>query len=151
MKPTIFLRIASALTLIHSVLHTMGGVFGKPLPGPAQQAVAAMKTYQFSAMGNVRTYWDFYMGLGLGITVFLTTEAIVFWLLASAVRTEGSRLRPVIFAFTLGYGALAANSFRFFFVGPVITEILIALCLILAMFFLREGPAGVRAHTPERQ
>jgi len=148
MKPTIFLRIASVLTLIHSVLHTIGGVFGKPLAGPAEQAVAAMKSYHFSAMGNARTYWDFYMGLGLGITAFLTTEAIVFWLLASAVRAEGSRLRPVIFAFTLGYVALAANSFRFFFLGPVITEILIALCLILALFFLRELPVGVRTRMP---
>ena len=151
MKPTIFLRIASVLTLIHSVLHTVGGVFGKPLPGPAEQAVAAMKSYRFSAMGNVRTYWDFYMGLGLGITAFLTTEAIVFWLLASAVRTAGSRLRPTIFAFTLGYLALAANSFRFFFLGPVVTEILIALCLILAMFYLSEGPVGVRTDMSERQ
>src|ERR1700738_4550594 len=30
MKPAIFLRIASVLTLIHAVLHTIGGVFSKP-------------------------------------------------------------------------------------------------------------------------
>ena len=29
MKTTLFLRIASVLTLIHAVLHTIGGVFGK--------------------------------------------------------------------------------------------------------------------------
>ena len=35
MKPTIFLRSASVLTLIHSVLHTIGGVFGNLRPGIA--------------------------------------------------------------------------------------------------------------------
>ena len=30
MKPVLYLRIASILTLIHSILHTIGGVFGKP-------------------------------------------------------------------------------------------------------------------------
>ena len=42
MKTTIFLRIAAVLTLIHSILHTVGGVFGKPLPGAAEQAVATL-------------------------------------------------------------------------------------------------------------
>jgi len=107
MKPTIFLRIAAVLTLIHSILHTIGGVFGKPLPGPAEQAVAAMKANHFMLMGSARTYWDFYIGFGLGITVFLTVEAIVFWLLGSLggrggppathprrVRSRLSGLRP---------------------------------------------------------
>ena len=30
MKPVIYLRAASLLTLLHAVLHTIGGVFGKP-------------------------------------------------------------------------------------------------------------------------
>ena len=33
MKPVVFLRIASVLTFIHSVLHTIGGVFSGPDPG----------------------------------------------------------------------------------------------------------------------
>jgi len=46
-KPVVFLRIASVLTLIHAVLHTIGGVFGSVDPGPAAVAVAAMKANQF--------------------------------------------------------------------------------------------------------
>lgn len=110
MKPAVFLRIASVLTLIHLILHTIGGVFGKPTPGPAEQAVAAMKANHFILMGSPRSYWDFYTGFGLGITIFLTMEAIVFWLLASLVQAEGTRLRPIISVFTLGYLAFAVNS-----------------------------------------
>ena len=43
MRPATFLRIAAVLTLIHSTLHTVGGVFGKVQPGPAELAVASMK------------------------------------------------------------------------------------------------------------
>ena len=41
-KPVVFLRIASVLTLIHAVLHTIGGVFGSVDPGTPAVAVAAM-------------------------------------------------------------------------------------------------------------
>lgn len=133
MKAPIFLRIASVLTLIHAILHTVGGVFSKPDPGPAAIAVAAMKANHFLLMGNDRTYSDFYMGMGLGVSIFLTVEAIVFWLLASLAKTEAERLRPVLAVFAIGYLAFALNSFEYFFILPVITEILIALCLILAI------------------
>ncbi len=137
MKPATFLRIAAVLTLIHSTLHTIGGVFGKVPPGPAEHAVTAMKANQFELMGGLRTYWDFYMGFGLGITIFLTLEAVVFWLLASRVQAEGARLRPVILVFALGYLALAVNSFCFFFLAPVVNELLIVLCLVVAILTAR--------------
>lgn len=133
-----FLRIASVLTLIHAILHTVGGVFGKPMPGPGEQAVAAMKANHFILMRNPRTYWGFYMGLGLGITIFLTTESIVFWLLASLAPTAGVRLRPIIAVFALGYLAFPVKSFRFFFLGPVVAEVLIVSCLILAILAAKE-------------
>jgi hypothetical protein len=133
MKPVIFLRIASVLTLIHAVLHTIGGVFGTADPGPAAVAVAAMKSNQFLLLGNTRSYWDFYMGMGLCVTIFLTVEAIVFWTLGSLAKTDAVRLRPILAAFIAGYLALGVNSWRYFFLGPVITEILIALCLALAI------------------
>ncbi len=52
MKPVIFLRIASVLTLIHAVLHTIGGVFGSADPGPATVAVTAMKLNTFALVGT---------------------------------------------------------------------------------------------------
>ena len=147
MKPQLFLRIASVLTLIHSVLHTIGGVFGKPLPGPGEQAVAAMKTNQFLFMGNSRSYWDFYMGMGLGVTIFLTADAIVLWLLASLAKTDAARLRPILWVYAFGYLVFALNSYRYLFLFPVITEILIALCLILAIAAARQ-PAAEASQTP---
>jgi hypothetical protein len=129
MKPVIFLRIASVLTVIHAVLHTIGGVFGAVPPGPATVAVAAMKANQILVMGSLRSFWDFYHGMGLGVTISLTAEGILMWQLGSLARVDARRVRPMCATFLLAYLALAVNSNAYFFIAPVITEILIALCL----------------------
>ncbi len=129
MKPVVFLRIASVLTFIHAVLHTIGGVFGKVGPGPAAVAVEAMKTNQFLLMGHMRSFWDFYRGMGLAVTIFLTAESILFWQLGSLAKTDPQRLRPIMATFLVAYAAIAVNSYTYFFLGPVIFEILIVACL----------------------
>jgi hypothetical protein len=138
MRTVLFLRIASVLTFIHAALHTVGGVFGGAAPGAQQATVAVMKANEFVAMGVTRSYWDFHMGLGLAVSVFLTVEAVVFWQLSSLAKTDALRLRPVLATFLIGYLGVAVVSYRYFFAGPVVTEILIALCLGLAIAFAKE-------------
>jgi hypothetical protein len=139
MKPAIFLRSASVLALIHAILHTIGGVLGKPEPGVAAMVATTMQSNRFPVMGVTRSYADFYFGMGLGITIFLTMEAAVFWLLASLARTDALRLRPILCVFLFGYLAFAVNSWFFFFSGPVIAEVLIALCLGMAITTARSA------------
>jgi hypothetical protein len=133
MKPTLWLRIASVLTFIHAVLHTIGGVFGTPAPGPQQAAVSAMKANTFLVMGATRSFWDFHMGMGLAASVSLTAEAILFWQLSSLAKTDALRLRPILITFTVAYLALSVVTWTYIFPPPSITEILIALCLIGAI------------------
>jgi hypothetical protein len=141
MKPLTLVRIAAVFALIHAVLHTIGGVFGKINPGPEAIAVAAMKANHFLAFGNLRTFWDFYMGLGFGVTIFLTMEAMVLWLLAPLTASHGEKLRPPLAAFAIGYLIFAVDSFRYFFLGPVVVEVLIAVCLFAAVAAIRRGAA----------
>lgn len=139
MNPPLLLRIASILALFHAVAHTVGGVFGAPEPGPQQAAVLAMKSNHFYVMGNTRTFWDFYFGFGMGISIFLFAEAVVLWQLATLAKTDAARVRPVFATFSVAYVVFAINSFQFFFYPPVVVELLIALCLGLA-FFSSAGP-----------
>jgi hypothetical protein len=132
-KASPFVRTASVLVFLHAVLHTIGGVFGKVEPGPATIAVTAMKANRFLAFGNQRTFWEFYMGLGLGVTIFLVMDSVVLWIVAPLIMSHPKEARPVLAAFALGYLVLAVNSFRFFFLGPVVVEILIAVCLVAAI------------------
>ena len=131
MKSVIYLRIASILTLIHAVLHTVGGVFGKPAPGVASMVAATMRS-RFQVFGVTRSYSDFYMGMGLAVSIFLTMDAVIFWVLAALAKSNAARLRPVLAVFLLGYLAFAFNSYSFFFVGPIVVELLISACLLAA-------------------
>ena len=132
-KPVLFLRIASFLTLLHALLHTIGGVFGKIDPGPASVAVEAMKVNHFLFMGSIRSFWEFQRGMGLMVTIFLTAEAVLFWQLSSLAKTDAKRLRPILTTFAVAYSVLAVNSFTYFFLAPVIVEIVMALFLVLAI------------------
>jgi hypothetical protein len=114
-KPALFLRIASGLVLLQSVLHTIGGVFGKPGPGPASVAWTAMQANHFSVSGLDRTYANFYLGFGLGITISLVMEGLILWLLSNRVDTYAAIVRPMIGIFALGYLAIAVDSYLFFF------------------------------------
>jgi hypothetical protein len=140
MKPVLYLRIASVLAFIHAVLHTIGGVFGKPAPGVQAATVLVMQTNQFPLMGFTRSFWDFYLGMGLAVSIFLTVEALVFWQLAALAKTQAWELRPILATFAVGYLVFAVDSYRFFFFGPVVTEILIALSLGIAI--LTAKPSG---------
>lgn len=140
MRPTPWLRAASILTLFHSITHTLGGVYGAPAPGAQQTAVDAMKANTFPVMGLTRSMWEFYRGMGLGITIFLTIGAIVFWLLGNIARSSNADLRPILAVFLVGYLAFAVDSQIYFFAPPVIVELLIAACLGMAIF-AGKGPA----------
>jgi hypothetical protein len=140
MRPTSWLRAASILTFIHAILHTIGGVFGTPTPGPAETAFAAMKANTFPIMGVTRSYWDFYTGFGLAITIFFAIEAVIFWMLGNLVRDSKTDLRDILVVFVIGYILLASNSLRFFFYAPVIFELLIAGCLVMAILSTKRSP-----------
>jgi hypothetical protein len=137
MRPTPWLRAASILTLFHSLSHTLGGVFGAPAPGAQQTAVDAMKTNLFPVMGVTRSMWEFYRGMGLAVTLFLTVEAIVFWFLGNLARESHADLRPLLAVFLVGYLVLAVNSLIYFFAPPVVVELLIAACLGMAIVSIK--------------
>lgn len=142
MKPTLFLRIAAVLTLVHAVLHTIGGVFSSPEPGPAAIAFAAMQANHFPALGVTRTYAEFYRGMGLAVSIFLTAEAVVFWQLGAIAKKQAERLRPILATFLIAYLAMAVNSYFYFFSAPVIVETLIAVCVGVAILTAKPSLAA---------
>ncbi len=132
-KSAFFLRVAAVVTFVQAVLHTIGGVFGDPDPGPGAVAVQAMKVNQFLLLGRMRSYWDFYRGFGLGATISLTAEAILFWQLSMLAKKDARLLRPILATFLVAYAVMAVDAYAYFFVGPVITEILVVGCLGMAI------------------
>jgi hypothetical protein len=138
MNPTLFLRIASVLAFIHCVLHTIGGVFSSPTHGAEEIAVIdAMKSHRFDVFGSMRSYWDFFFGYGLFVALALLISAILFWQLSGYARKNAALVLPIVALFFCNYVIMAIVSWRYFFIAPAITELLIAACLGISVITLK--------------
>jgi hypothetical protein len=135
MKATLFLRIASVLAIIHAILHTIGGMLSKPNNGAPEIAIIeAMKSRSFNVMGSMRNYWDFFFGYGWLVAITLLVQGILFWQLATIAKTNATQIRPIILLFCINFTATTIVAWKYFFIAPAVTELLIAASLAGAYF-----------------
>ena len=130
MKPDVLLRAASVLTLAHGLLNTFAGLLsGTSKNQDEVRLLNAMKALHFDAMGSLRTYWDFYFGFGLFLTVSLLLLSVLLWQLASLAKAEPAMARPFVASLFIAFLAFAVLSWMYFFVAPLIIEGMVALLL----------------------
>ncbi len=137
MKPALWLRIASMLTLIHAVLHTVGGMFGAPRNAAQSIALASVQANTFEAFGVTRSYWDFYFGFGIMASLTLLLVTVLLWQLASLVKTDPDKTRPLLVTLFILFVAMSVISWYYFFMPPFVMEIIIA--AVIGVAFLSTG------------
>jgi hypothetical protein len=131
MKVSFLYRTASVLLLLWAAGHTIG--FRQIDPAwHVDSLVDSMKSTHFNANGSVRTYWDFFVGFGLFVSVLMVFAAIVAWLLGSLPAETLARMRLVAWGFVICVGIVTWLSWRYFFVIPVVFSVAILLCLTAA-------------------
>lgn len=131
MKASILYRIASVLILLFAAGHTVGFLQIDPKWG-VDAMIMEMRSVHFDVQGSNRTYWDFYLGFGLFVTVFLVFSAILAWQLGGVPAGTLALMRGTAWALVTCFGALAILSLRYFFVIPLVFSIAIFLCLAAA-------------------
>ena len=128
MKASLLYRISSILLLLCAVGHTVG--FWQVDPGWAVDSlVHAMKTMHFNANGSDRTYWDFFVGFGLFVTVLMVFASIVAWQFGSLSSETLAAMRVIAWGFVVCFAVIAYLSWRYFFNIPILFSIAILLCL----------------------
>jgi hypothetical protein len=121
--------------------HTSGAPW-TPGEAPADIAVVdAMKSDHFPVLGVSRSYWDFYFGFGLAISVMQLLQAVVLWQLGTLAKTDAARLRPIIAVFFVSLVINAILGWIYFFIIPVVFPLLIAICLLVAFVSARRTQA----------
>lgn len=141
MKSPIFLRIASIITLLYFAGHT-SGIPWTPDVGPgAVPVLEAMKSHSFEVIGSTRTYWDFYFGFGVIISLYVLLQAVVLWQLGSWAKTDALRVRPIVASFFVAFIVNTVLAWKYFFALPVIMSVAISVCLALA--FVTAGRSKV--------
>src|SRR5205085_10167142 len=131
MKASMFYRIASVLLLLFAVGHTLGFRESDPKWG-VETMLGLMRSIHFDAQGFNRTYWDFYVGAGLFVSVFLLFAAILAWQLGGLPAETLALMRGTAWAFALCFAAITVLSWRYLFILPIVFSFLIAVCLIAA-------------------
>ena len=132
MTTRVIYRIAAVLILLFDLGHTAGYPWSDPSWGVD---LGAIQSSHFKVLGFTRTYWNFYVGFGLAISLFQLMQAVVLWQLAGVARTDAASVRPMIAAFSIAYFINTLLSVKFFFVIPLVTSLVIALVLALAFYF----------------
>jgi hypothetical protein len=131
LKASILYRIASVLLLLFAAGHTVGFLQIDPKWG-VDSMVTAMRSIHFDVQGSNRTYWEFYVGFGLFVSVFLVFSAVLTWQLGGLPTGTLALMRGTAWSLVICFGALAILSWRYFFIIPIAFSIAILLCLTAA-------------------
>jgi hypothetical protein len=127
-------RIAAVLILLFDVGHTAGYPWTDPAWGAAP---AIMQSGHFRVFGFTRTYWDFYVGFGLFVSVFLLLAAILAWQLGSLPPQTLPLLRVTAWSLALSFAAVSVLSCLYFFAVPIVFSFVITVFLVGAVSLSR--------------
>lgn len=84
-------RIAAVLIVLLGLGHTIGYPWSDPAWGVDLHAIQAP---HFNVLGSSRSYWDFYVGFGLSVSVLLLLPAIAAWQLSNSLPLGGDHPLP---------------------------------------------------------
>ncbi len=124
----VFLRVASAVTALFALGHSLG-VFSPPPPGAAGMVATAMKTVPLDLLGAQRTYWDLFHGYGVLIIAMAIFLAVHLWMLSLL---EARQARPLLYAVAAVQLVFAIVGFSSFFWAPGLFNAVSAGCTLAA-------------------
>jgi hypothetical protein len=129
LKPCVLYRIAAVLLVLFAVGHTLGFRQIDPKWG-IDSLISSMRSIHFQTQGVTRTYWDFYVGFGLFVTVLLLFLAVLTWQLGGLPAATLASMRVLLWALAICFVAITILTWRYFFIVPLVFCIVILLCLI---------------------
>jgi hypothetical protein len=136
MRASLVYRIASVLLLLFAAGHTAGFRQTDSQWG-VDAILASMRATRFDVQGFRRTYYEFFVGFGLFVSVFLGFAAVLAWQLGGMSKAALASIPGISWSLAICFAAVAILSCTFFFLVPVIFSCAIALLLIVAAWLSR--------------
>jgi hypothetical protein len=131
MKASLIYRIASALLILFALGHTLGFRRVDPRWG-VHSIIEALQSTRFDIQGLSRTYWDFYTGFGLFVTVLVVFIALLSWQLGGLSKESLLAMPVVRWGLAACFVVVTFLAWKYFFMVPIIFSSVITVCLILA-------------------
>jgi hypothetical protein len=126
---TIVYRTAAVLIALFAAGHTLGFRQADP-KWNAETLLHTMRTLHFRTQGFERSYWDFYTGFGLFVSVFLVLAAVLAWQLGSIPVQQARSLQVTAWALAAAFVVTTIFSWRYFFWAPLLFCGVISILLI---------------------
>jgi hypothetical protein len=96
-------------------------------------------------MGFMRSYWEFYRGFSITISVDLAILMILAWQIATISRRSPREAVPLAVTLVIACVANAIVAWQYFFTGPIVMSIVASAIAVVALVLLRrdaEAPSG---------
>jgi hypothetical protein len=131
MKASLLYRVASVLLILFALGHTLG--FRRVDPRwRIDSIIGALRSTHFDVQGLNRTYWDFYTGFGLFVTVLLVFVAVISWQLGSLPKEPLLLMPLVTWGLAACFVVVTFLSWKYFFMVPMIFSGVVTICFIFA-------------------
>lgn len=137
MNAVLLLRVASVISMFFAAGHTLGGLKSSWSPIGETDVLAAMRMFRFDVQGASRSYLEFYRGFGFLLTVYLLTQAVLLWQLASLAKADQNGAHPFVWTFFVASIATEVLTWKFLFPVPVYFGAVVTACLGLALIASR--------------
>jgi hypothetical protein len=123
-------RLASYALVLYTLGHTRGAVVGTPRFGPESDAVVeSMKAVHVLVNGADCTWYGFYRGFGVFVSIFFVFSVVVTWKLGGMPARERAALAPLTWGLFACYGATIVTSWLWFFQAPLVFSTIITVLL----------------------
>lgn len=110
--------------------------------------ISTMQAHRFPVMGFLRSYWDFYRGFSVTITVLLAVLAVIAWQLGALSRRNPENAWPIAITVLIGCAANAVVSWKYFFAAPMLMSVATVLCAGVGVALLARER---RTHAPDKR
>lgn len=124
MKPIFWFRALAVVLALFTLGHTVGT--RQAVTNSPQEAavISAMQGYRVPVMGFLRTYWEFYRGFSISISVLLAILMVLAWQVGTLARRNPREAIPLGVTLLLACVGQAIICFIYFFTAPMILSTL---------------------------
>src|SRR5262245_19463417 len=144
-RASIWLRSLAVVLAVFTLGHTLGTAAPKVTRGAREATLfAAMQSYRFPIMGFDRSYWDFYRGLAIMISVMMVLMTVFAWQLKTLSRRDPRSALPLAVTLELACIGLLIVGWFFLFGAPIAFSALTVVLSTMAVVATRREGLGSR-------
>lgn len=130
------LRLASYLLILFALGHTMGALVNLPSFDPQADAVlGAMRSTHFRCESSECTWFGFYLGFGIIVSIFFLASAAIAWFLGGLDRSKQHAWAPISWTLFVSHAANAVVAWLYFFIIPQMFATAVAALLAYQCLF----------------